>query len=319
MKQTGIMDTLPQKPPENGFRGGKPVIVEPGNDLSLIRSLAVAGWEGLEPQKLSLSRNTLVSPDGKTVEDIQGKPADVLVEYGCTQAVSRRFRQQERYCHVGIFRFTSPEGACGAYTTMRSGASTVVVRGQGSSEDDNSISFFSGNVFVSLRSGEDDDEAKTVIGKLADQISPYMSDKAPVPKLILSLPRGDRLAGSERFFMGSQSANRFCSVQFLSELLLDQCRGAVSADYLYPRPRPERLKLFVAEYGTKAVAQAAFNSYSANMSSFSRKTIDKNDNQTICKMADSYMMCGLSGLRVWVIAGAKHASAPGMLAVELIN
>lgn len=320
VKQMAVMDTLPTQATAAGSNSGKPAAPDLKNDLALVSSLAVAGWEGLDPLKLSLSRNSLVTPGSKPVEEVQGKPASILIEYGCTEVVSRRFRSGQRYCEISLFRFAKPDGAYGAYTTMRGGSSTVVVRGQGSSEDDDSISFFSGNALVYLHSTSDsDDEAKAVLGNLGDQIAAHLSGGPPVPRLILSLPHMDRLAGSERFFMGSQSANRYGNIQFPTELLLDQSCGAACADYLYPRPRAERLKLLVAEYGNQSIAQNAFNLYSATMSSFSHKTLDKSGAQILCKMSDSYLMCGISGARVWIISGAKRASSPGVLAGELVS
>ena len=318
VKQTGVIDTSPVNAATQ-TRGKKAPAPNPKNDLDVLSLLAVPGWEGLEAQKFSLSKNLLVNSAGKAVEEVQGKPASVLIEYGCTEVASRRFQNKQHNCEASLFRFASPSGAYGSYTTLRGGSSTIVVRGQASSEDDGSISFYSGNALVCLRAAEDDDEAKGILGLLADQIGPYLSGGPPVPELVLSLPRLNRLSGSEKFFMGFQSANRYCNIPFLSDLLSDQARQAVSADYLYPRPRSDRLKLFLAEYNNQAGAQKAFDSCANSISSSYRKMLDKSNNQIFCKMSDSYLMCGTKGLRVWIIAGAKRASSPGVLSIELVS
>ena len=157
------------------------------------------------------------------------------------------------------------------------------------------------------------------MGQLADQLAAHLSGGPPALRLLSSLPCADRLAGSEKFFMGSQSACRYSNIQFLSDLLLDQSRGAACADYLYPHPRAERLRLFVAEYANQSVAQNAFSAYSTTMSLYSHKMLDKSNSQILCKMADSYLMCGMTGAKVWIISGAKRASSPGVLAGELVS
>jgi hypothetical protein len=320
VRQAGVMDTAPAAADRERLKSVKPAPTVPRDDLSLLNTLCVQGWEGQDSLKLVRSNNVLAGADAKAVEEVLGRQSPVLVEYGCLEAVSRRFRRGQRYCEAGIFRFAGPDGAYGAYTTLRRGASTVVVRGQGSSEDDDSITFFSGNALVLLHSAEEDDEAKGMLGRLADQIAAYLAGGQPaVPRLIASLPRLDRLAGSERLFMGLQSATRYCNTPFLDGLLLDQSKGAVCADYLYPGPRPERLKLFVAEYGKQEVAQNAFNSYASTMQSFCRKTLDKTEHQILCKMSDSYLMCGTNGTKVWIISGARRASAPGVLVEEIVS
>ena len=155
VKEMAVMDTLPSPHAAgSSSNSGKQVATDLKDDLALVSSLSVPGWEGLQALKLSLSKNSLVAPDAKAVEEVQGKPASILVEYGCTEVVSRRFRRGEHYCQASLFRFASPDGAYGAYTTMRGGSSTVVVRGQGSSEDDDSISFSLEtlwSIFIQLR------------------------------------------------------------------------------------------------------------------------------------------------------------------------
>lgn len=288
------------------------------NDLTLISSLEVPGWEGLPPLGLALMKNALLGPDGKAVEEAGGKPADLLVEYGCTDVVSRQFRRGQRNCNLSLFRFQNPDGAYGIYSTTREGSSTVIIRGQGSSEDQDSISFFSGNAMVFLSTtAKDDDEAKELLSKLADQIAPRLAGGPPLPRMISLLPHFERLSGSEKFFMGSKALRHSVNIPFGDSLLLDQSKGAAYADYRYSRPMAERLNLLLADFGDPLTAQTAFNSYVASMSQYSRKTLERSSSEVLCKMSDTYLMCGMIGPRIYVISGARKAASPSLLAREL--
>lgn len=203
---------------------------------------------------------------------------------------------------------------------MREGSSTVVVRGQASSEDQDSITFYSGPCMVFLNSTvEGDEEAKQCLGKLADQLAPRLPANAPPPKVIVSLPHFDRLNGSEKYFMGSQAARHYANLPFLEALQLDQSKNIAYADYQYSRPIAERLKLLVAEFKNPADAQAAYSSFVATMTSYCRKKLEESNSETLCKMSDSYLMCGTSRTKVYVVAGARKASSPLILARELRN
>ena len=293
--------------------------VDLADDIKLLKSIDVPGWDAQPAMGLINSQNNLVGHEDKPFDEIGGKPAAILVEYGCIDVATRIYKRGQRQLHVNLFHFKTDDGAFGAYSTMREGSSTVIRRGQGSSEDERSISFFAGKYMAFLSNpNEDDDEAKEALGKLADklaQVLPNGAEKQPL--MIASLPHFERLKGSEKYFMGSKSANHYATAPFLDSLQLDQSKGAAYADYTYSRPMAERLKLLLTEYSTPSLAQSAFSAYTASMASLSRKTVSRGSNELICKMSDSYLMCGMNGPRVYVISGARKANSPNILAREL--
>ncbi|MBX9721808.1 MAG: hypothetical protein K2X81_10470, partial [Candidatus Obscuribacterales bacterium] len=205
-------------------------------------------------------------------------------------------------------------------STMREGSSTVVVRGQASSEDQDSITFFSGNCLLVLHTtSSEDEEAKDMLTRLADQLAPKLAAGAAAPRMVAALPNFERLRGSEKYFMGSKSASHFSSAPFLETLNLDRSLGAACADYLYSRPMAERLKLVVAEYANPTLASNAFNAYSSSLTEFAQKIVQRSSVDCIAKLSESYLMVGIAGQKVFVISGARRASSPRILAREVLR
>ena len=318
VKQMAVMDTpTAESAAAQKAKPAPPRVIK--NDVDLLDSLAPPGWEAPPAIKLTADSKLLLGADGKAVYDVQGKNSAVLAEYRCTEVAIRRFRRGDLNCELDLFRFASTDGAYGVYSTMHAGSSTVLMRGQGNSEDENSITFYTGNALAYLHSASDGDaEAKAMMGHLADQISKRLPVGQNVPRMISAMPYMDRVTASEKFFMGSQEALRYGNVQFSDALLLDQSRGAACADYQYSRPMAERLKLMLAEYPNQSVARNAFSSYTSTMTAYAHKTLDKSDSQTVCKMAGGFLMCGIMGSRVFVISGAKRATSPSVLARQLL-
>lgn len=288
------------------------------NDTALLNSLSEPGWEAQTATAFNSEKNRILSADGKEAQEIAGKPASIILEYGCLDGVSKQFHRGHRYCAITLLRFSTTDGAYGAYSTLREGSSTVVVRGQGSSEEQNSISFFSGNCVVFLSTtASDDDEAKEMLGHLADRIAPLLQGSSNAPRIVSALPHYERVKGSEKFFMGSRATQHYTNLPFVESLSLDQSSGIAYAEYKYASPISERLRLLLSEYHNEQSAKNAFNSFVANMSAYGKKTSKHNDNQVVCKLADSYLMCGLSGVKVYVISGARKAASTNILSRDL--
>ncbi|MBX9690574.1 MAG: hypothetical protein K2X27_27915 [Candidatus Obscuribacterales bacterium] len=285
----------------------------------ILSSLSLSGWEAPELEKYSLQNHKLVAAGGALVEEAGGKPASVLLEYGCIAVFKRQFKRGTRNCVLTLFQFAKTDGAFGAYTTLREGSSNIVMRGQASSEDQDSITFYSGPYLAILKSTLDgDDEEKEALTRLADQLSARLSVAAAAPPaIILSLPHFEKLKASEKYFMGSKAAMHYCNIPFQDALMLEQSLGAAYAEYQYSRPIAERLRLLLVSFPNAELAQSSFNSFALSIGNMSRKTVEKTTSDILCKMSDSYLMAGLNGQKVYVIAGARKPAAPSMLVREL--
>lgn len=284
-------------------------------DAVLLSKLSAPGWEAAPIEAFENLGGALQTPDGRTVTEVSGVPAELLLEFGCTNVTVRQFKRGQRTCTVKLFRFSTTDGAYGAYTNLRVGASTVIARGDASSEDDDSISFWKGHYFISLSTNADgDDEAKGALTAFANKI--VIADSAKKPALLSQLPVLEKTAGSERFYKGPFAANQHLPLPFLNSLSLDKSAGAVSAVYQFPQPYSERLKLLIVDYAKPSAAKAMFGSFTGNLRSLD-KILEDEDGHMLCKLNGSYLMCQTSGTQVSVIWGARKKYAPGMLSRQL--
>lgn len=288
------------------------------HDLGVVSSLSLVGWEAQSPLWMTRSKGALVAPEGVTVSDATGASRPLLLEYGCTDFVSKVFRRESVICQIDLYHFAKADGAYGAYSTLREGSSNIVLRGQASSEDDNCICFWKGNVFAKLKANsENDDEAKQALTKLADDLVKRVDGAGELPLVLRSLPSFEKVKGSEKFFMGTEAAHRYLNVPFVETLYLAGSDGAAHADYQFASPISERLGLLAINYKNATLAQASFKSYVDNITAMSNKVLQRTDNEALCRVSDSFLLCQLNGQKVFVISGARKKFSPAMLARQL--
>lgn len=286
-------------------------------DLAAVNSLSVPGWEAASSLGFVRAAGGIVTPDGTNVSDAGHQSSSVLLEYGCTDVVTRRFRRGQRACDLAIYRFVGADNAYAAYSNMRQGATTVVVRGEASSEDDAAITFVKGNVFCSLTtSSQDDSEAKDALTRLANDLVGRLGETNKAGLVLLHrLPVLDRVSGSEKMFAGPISLRRYTYIPFMSALSLEHCRSIVSADYAFAPPLSERLRLFIIEYGDSARAKAAIGELATQAAS--DKVIEEYDERVYVKTRETYVLAQLMGSRLAVITGARKKFASPILARQL--
>gem|GEM_PF-3489406 len=240
----------------------------------------------------------------------------ILEEFHATALVGRSYQRGQRVCLLKVYRFESPLGAYGAYTSLRRGATTVVVRGDASSEDDQSLSFWQGNYFVSLSTtAEDDDEAKDMMRSLANEVASAIDGHADRPYILGWLPRPDRVSGSEKLIMGPVACRRASPVPYQLALSLDTARAAASADYQFQRPSPDRLKLLLIDYGDRQKASRIYRHYTASLDE--AHDAAGTGTSALYKLAGTYMLCQLRGNQIAIISGARKRRSPGYLSRQL--
>ena len=122
-----------------------------------IGDLSFPGWETFPTY---IWKPSPVSPTPKLPEDDGGRQA-MLHEYRLTSFFRKVFKRGQRLIYIDAYDFQTADGAYGAYDYLRRGSTTVLTRGDASSEDDSSISIVQGKTFLSIYgTSEDDDESK---------------------------------------------------------------------------------------------------------------------------------------------------------------
>ncbi|MBX9951028.1 MAG: hypothetical protein K2Y39_17795, partial [Candidatus Obscuribacterales bacterium] len=234
--------------------------VETENKVAkILATFNLEGWngQGLEifPRQTAANTGTGAQPPGSAdmvpayqLFGLEPHTYDILAEFGVRKCCKRTYQRGQRFIHAVVYFFASPEGAYGAYNYLRQGSSTIVVRGAGSSEDDQSISFWKGQTFVRLiQTSEEDEESKEALRSIAKELDASIPASSLPPLVLNQLPVIDRVSGTEKLVMGPNSGRKFFPAPYVSSLSLDRARAAVTADYRFQMP-PERLKLLVVDY-----------------------------------------------------------------------
>ena len=247
--------------------------------------------------------------------EVEAQRVAILREFHCVSVYSKTFKRGQRQIFARIYFFNAPASAYGAYSLLHQGASTVIRRGDGSSEDDQGISFWQGRTFVSVYGTSlDDDESKEVARSIADRFSNLLQEHASLPAILDQLPRLDRVRGSERIVMGSLSARHFFPAPYLNFLDFSHVSEAATVDYKIQTP-PDRLKLLYIDYLYPAYALAAYNTYTQN---FSGKAVNVEEPiagaSCMYKVNGTFILCQQMGGRLAIITGARKKESAALLA-----
>jgi len=294
-----------------------PAVVSPQN---ILKRIELPGWAGASlAQTWQLNAQSAVN--AASDDQVDAQKLGILREFGCQGVWRKTFQRGQRSLYIDLYQFASSSGAYGAYKLIRQGAATVVTRGDASSEDDQSISFWKDKYVVNLfTSAQDDDEAKSALSQIADGLDKGITDHGSYPRVLSLLPKLERVGGSERIVMGPMSARRFFPAPFIGDLAFDGANAAAVADYKVQEPYHERLKLLLVDYRDANSARRAFDKYS-NVISEDNKTVeldpDEYPTSTLAKVSGSYVLCQQRGGQVIVITGAKKKLSPLLLSHNL--
>jgi hypothetical protein len=300
----------------------------------ILASLAHDGWEPISTmvygyqqdhlvaQDLRQNQTPAVQLDPETSQALRAFHLDayesgMLGEFKCVAMVHKVFKRGNRFIIVQGYEFQQPIGANAAYTYLRKGSTTVVTRGDGSSEDADSISFFQDNCFFRLTGTSlDDDESKEVITKLAGNVAAKIGKHAPPPAILSSLPVIDRVKGSEKVVLGPLTAGKLVSVPSIDALSIGSANAAAIADYQVFIPWRERMKLLCIDYGNEALAEQMFNHYQSKLTELNKAGVTVAAGRTfVFKQNKQFLFCELKpGGRIVVISGARKRESPALLA-----
>lgn len=257
------------------------------------------------------------SPEESRPLPIEPERAALLKEFGCLEFARKTLARGQRRILIDVFEFPTSSGAWATYNYLRRGASTVVTRGDGSSEDDLSVSFWQDRRFIQIVGSEDDDETKDVIHTIADQLGKGMKSHANPPAVLSWLPVIDRVKGTEKLVMGPLSGRRFFPAPYTASLSLDKAHAAAVADYQFSQP-PERMKLLLVEFGDPAIAASAYNNYVSRLNETHQlQKVDSEEPVSVYKSAKTYVLAQTKGSRLIVVSGARKKYSPLMLARQV--
>jgi hypothetical protein len=195
--------------------------------------------------------------------ELDAQKVMILQEFGVSEVFERSYQRGQRRITARVFAFNTVNGAYGGYMLLRQGAGTVIVRGDASSEDEDSISFWQGRTLAIISGPQDDEESKSLVTNMADKLAAISREHGQLPDVLERMPKLGRVRGSERVVMGPLSARRFFNAPYLNSLSFTHVICSGVADYQVQEP-PDRLKVLNLEFATPQDAMLAFNSYGLN-------------------------------------------------------
>lgn len=262
------------------------------------------------------------TPASTPAEESRTLPIDpdraaLLREFGCLEFARKTFGRGQRRILVDIYDFPTSSGSWAAYNFLRRGASTVITRGDGSSEDEQSISFWQDRRFIQISGTEDDDETKDIVHSIADQLAKGMKSHANPPAVLSLLPVIDRVKGTEKLVMGPLSGRRFFPAPYTNSLSLEKAHAAAVADYQFSQP-PERMKLLLIEFGDQALAEAVYFNYVGKLNETHQlQKVDSDEPVSVYKSAKTFVLAQTKGTKLIVVSGARKRYSPLMLARQI--
>jgi hypothetical protein len=275
--------------------------------------LAFEGWTGLDLYIWQPVAAALLPQ----LPESDGLKAAILREYGLQSFTRKSLQRGQRYIHVDVYEFANNDGAFAAYAFLRRGATTVVLRGDATSEDDDSISFVQAKTFISIYgTSGDDEESKDVIRRVATKVAKAIVETGAPPYILSTMPQLEFLHGSEKIVMGPVSARRFCPAPYLNSLDFKQSRLACVADYQMREPVKERVKLLLVDYGGNAKAAAA--SYQSYISALCQSR-DENPDLRLAQDSNqfrngaTFTEIQLHGSRIFMVTGARKKYSAELL------
>lgn len=287
------------------------------NNPSQSKGLTPANGAGFNSQSTSDNSAARIDSFGLPVN---GSDVAILEEFDCRAISQKVFKRGNRYITIKAFEFRESDGANAGYDLLRKGSTTVVKRGDGSSEDGDSISFWQDKyLFVLSGTSPDDDESKEVITKFAQDLSKIALTHAQPPAILSRLPVIDRVKGSEKIVMGPASATKYFPAPELAVLSIDTARAAAVADYQILQPARERLKLLYIDYGDPKLAEEAFNAYHLQLEQLHpAEEYWPEIPRVLFKLNKVFLTAGLkSNGRLFVIYGARKARSSMLLSGQI--
>ncbi len=290
------------------------------------------GWDGVKLLIYAFDSDTTGNaPKYKQVSlDVKdGAPATsfilrdthVLEELHCQVLAQKTFKRGNRYIIAEEYLFDNPMYASAAFGLLHTGSTTVIRKGDGSSEDEKSISFWQDRHFFRLWSTEEDDEeSKDVLRAMAKSISESIAIHSDTPKFGQYLPQIERVRGSERIVVGPLTVKHYLDVPFLEKLSIEKARIAAIADYQVQYPNRERLRVLIINHENPLTAQEGFKNFVDQLTSLHEADFVKAgpNPQALFRINKTYLFLGMKEPnKLVLIYGARKRSSSSQLACQI--
>ena len=166
-------------------------------------------------------------PDSKEIFDSENLfdringAAPLFIENGFKEMTACDYTKGEDYITIQIYRHSTPEDAFGMYSSERStDLSFYKIGGEGHG-DNGSFYFFSGSLYVKIRSSAENDETGEAIRKIAGALAAKAVPDASYPNIIKSFPEENKVPYTEAYITANYIGHKFLNKVFICQYTKD--------------------------------------------------------------------------------------------------
>jgi hypothetical protein len=295
-----------------------------GEVFVALYNLKTEGWVG-SPLKIESIRDNpgpIPAPEQKSGDgtvsavplQVPNERLDLLKEFGAIEYGQRIFTRGQRHIVINAYRFATSDGAYGAYLSLRQGSSTLVLKGDATSQDDKSVSLWKDKYFISLSgTASDDDESMAIVTSFANKLALSVKARSAEPQILSRIPFLERVHGSERIVMGPAGIRRTFPAPYQNILCSEKLVTGAVADYQLQEPYRERLRLLLLCFASPELANQVYLNYIRPLEEQhpAQATDSFLPQGSIFKVSGLFLLVQLKGNALLVITGAhKKASLP---------
>ena len=195
--------------------------------------------------------------DPQTIFDYINGAGEIYRAYNFKLLLARRFTKEgQPNIIVDLFKMESSKDAFGVFTHDLEGDDAGI--GQGSTYNGGLLSFWKGDVYVSLYSEEETEEAKNALFALGKVVASSIKEEGEMPDIVSLLPTENLVEKSAHYFHNHLILNFHLYVSDENILLLDQESEAALGVY---KENDERIYLLVVRYPDKDKISKAYDSF----------------------------------------------------------
>ena len=189
--------------------------------------------------------------------------APLFIENGFKEMTACDYTKGDDYITIQIYRHATPEDAFGMYSSERSLDLTFYKIGGEAHGDNGSLYFFSGSVYVKIRSSTTSNETGEAIRKIAGALAAKADPNAAYPKIIRSFPEENKIPHTEAYITANYIGHTFLSKVFICQYINDGTK----------------YQIFVIDAETSDAAKEILNKYYT----FTKQPLDFNEGELLLK------------------------------------
>ena len=181
--------------------------------------------------------------------------APLFIENGFREMTACDYTKGDDYITVQVYRHATPEDAFGMYSSERSLDMTFYKIGGEAHGDNSSFFFFTGSVYVKIRSNGSNDEIGEAMRIIAGAIAAKAASDAAYPPIIKAFPENNKTPYTQAYITSNYIGHEFLNKVFVCQYEKDGLK----------------YQLFVIDAGSNDAAQEILKKYYA----FTKQPVDE--------------------------------------------